>query len=436
MPESRRIVIVGGGFAGTDLARALRRQLPDGWEVLLFSRENHFVFTPLLAEVVGSAISPLHTVWPSREMAPSTLCRTVPVVHLDPDAREVLYRGPVGETLRERYDHLVIACGLATDLGVVKGMGAHGWPLKGLGDAVVLRNHLIQQLERAEAEPDAKRRAQLLSFAVVGGGFTGVELAGSLMDLFQDASRLYKRFSSEEVRVTLIDRGDRILSPLPEGLSRYADRSLQGRGIDIRTRTRVQEVRGDGLVLDRGEFVTAGTTISAVGNTVQQLVADTKLPLERGRILVSPEMRVQGYDDVWALGDCARVPNAWDGRDSPTLAQFAMRQATQLAENLVAVIAGRKPKPFQYHMQGMFAAIGHGKAVGNPFGVQVSGLPAYLMWRAIYWAKMPSWVRKTQIAVDWGLDLFFPRDIVEISTIPTSREPTGEGQATPGLPPM
>ncbi len=419
--DQKRILIIGCGFAGSDLAKVLGRKLPGDWEVVLFSRENHFVFTPLLAEVVGSAIDPRHVVWPVREMAPGVECRTVAVRTLDLDKRELVYARPDGSELRERWDHLVLACGLAVNLDMLPGMADNAWPLKTLGDALALRNHILQQLERAEVEPDPERRKQLLTFAIVGGGFTGVELAGSIMDLLIDASRFYKNFSRNDLCVRVVDGAPRILMPLPESLSEYAARELRARNVEVLNNQSVKEVRLDGIATGDGNLIEADTVITAVGNTVQPLLADTSLPLERGRLVVGGDMRVEGRDDIWALGDCAAVPNAFDDSISPTLGQFAIRQATLLAKNLEAAISGRETKPFHYHMQGMFAAIGHHRAVGNPLGYKVSGFPAYLAWRAIYWAKMPSVIRRIQIAIDWTLDLIFPRDIVEISTLRTGR---------------
>lgn len=419
--ERKRVVIVGGGFAGAALARSLGRRLPDDWEVLLFSRENYFIFTPLLAEVVASAIDPRHVVWSVREMARGAVCRTVTVRSLDLEKQDVVYTRPDGSELRERWDHLVLACGLAVNLELVPGMARNAWPLKTLGDALALRNRLVQQLEKAEAEPDPARRARLLSVAVVGGGFTGVELAGSIMDLWVDASRYYRNFRRQDLQVHLLDAGPRILGPLPESLSEYATRALRARNVEVLTGRAVKEVRRDGIVTGEGALVEADTAIIAVGNTMQPLLADTALPTERGRLVVGEDMRVPGRSDVWALGDCAAVPNAFDGRPSPTLAQFAIRQAKQLSDNIVAVISGRETKPFHHRMQGMFAAIGHRRAVGNPFGLRISGFPAYMAWRAIYWTKMPTVIRRIQIAIDWTLDLIFPRDIVEVSTLRTGR---------------
>ncbi|MFP6639705.1 MAG: NAD(P)/FAD-dependent oxidoreductase [Myxococcota bacterium] len=415
----QRIVIIGGGFAGADLARRLQHRLPSGWEILLYSRENHFVFTPLLPEVVGAAINPLHVVWPIREMARGATCRTAEVKSLDLEAKQIEYLGPDNELLTEEYDHLVLGCGLDVNLDLVPGMRAHGWALKTLGDAIVLRNHVIQQLERAEAEPHPEKRAEFLSFAVVGGGFTGVEVAGAIRDMLSDSVRFYKRFDREDIRVTILEAGPRVLGPLPESLSLYAQRKLESSGVDIRTGVAVSELKADGVVLGENDFLTAGTVIASIGNTMQKLLADSGLPNERGRILVEPTMQVKDHPGVWALGDCAAVPNAYDDRPSPTLGQFAVRQSKQLAANLLATIADRPTAPFSYHTRGMFAAIGHGRAVGNPFGIKITGFLAYMMWRGVYWSKMPSRARRIQIAFDWAWDLLFRRDIVELSTMTT-----------------
>ena len=242
----------------------------------------------------------------------------------------------------------------------------------------------------------------------------------------KDASAM----KTADFRVSLVDGGDRVLGPLPEKLSAYAQRELERQGVHVQTRAKVQAVRADGIALGDGTLIEATTTISAVGNAVQPLLAQTKLPMERGRLSVEGSMRVRGHQNIWALGDCAAVPNAHDGSISPTLGQFAARQASLLARNLAAVVAGREPSPFQYRPEGMFAAIGHSKAVGNPFGLQVSGLPAYFMWRGIYWLKMPTLARKLQVACDCFWDFFFPRDIVEISTFRTSVRPASVRSAS------
>lgn len=420
--KNQRIVIVGGGFAAVAAARGLAGKLPEGWEVVLYSEENHFVFTPLLTEVVGASINPLHCVWPLREMVSGVSYRTVPVVGLDLEAQELIYEERDGELRRDRWDHLVLAPGLAAHLDILPGLATHGWPLKVLGDALVLRNRLIGQLERAELEDDPEKRRRLLSFAVLGGGFTGSEVAGSMADLLKEASRFYERVDPSEISVHLVEMAPHILGMLPESLSEFAERKMRERGIDIRCGVKVESVSGKGLKLEGGETLSAKTVVAAVGNRIQPLLEGSGLPIERARLKVTPEMRVEGFETVWALGDCAAVPNAREGgRLSPPTAQYASRQGKRVAKNLLAVIAGREPKPFDYRPQGMFAAIGHRNAVGQVLGWKVSGFPAWFLWHGIYWSKMPTVTRKIQIALDWAINYLFRPDIVELSTLTTQR---------------
>ena len=416
MPEkTQRVVIVGGGFAGVEVAQNLRKKLPRSWEIVLFSRENHFCFTPLLTEVVGSSLNPLHVVWSIREMLEGVQCRTTPVTGFDFEKNEVMYQALEGPELRESYDHLVIAAGLPVRLEIIAGMAEHGWPLKTLGDAAALRNHLIAQLERAEVVEDPDSKAKLLSVAVVGGGFTGVEVAGAILDLYKDSCKFYSRISEGEINVHLVEGSPRILGPLPEALAKFAEKRMVERGMKVRAGVGVEAVEPDGIRLSGDELIRAGTVISAVGNGVHPLIANSGLEIERGRIVVTPEMRIESHPNVWALGDCAAVPNAYDDSISPTLGQFATRQARQLTRNITAVTSGGDPKPFRYRIQGVFCLIGHRNAVGQAFGLRFSGLAAWFLWHGIYWAKMPTLARKVQIAVDWSWNLFFPRDIVELS---------------------
>lgn len=416
----RRVAVVGGGFAGIDVARGLVEALPEGWEVVLYSRENHFVFTPLLSEVVSASVTPLHVVWPLRQMARGAIVRTAEVVEVDVRARQIVHRGPAGLE-REGYDELVLCPGLDARLDLVPGLSESAHPLKTLADAISLRNRLILQLERAEATHSDRERARLLSVCVIGGGFTGVETAASIAELFARCSRYYPSLATSSSRLTLVNRGDALLQQLPARLTGAAHRSLDERGIDVRLGVGVERLDPDGLHLDDGSVIEAGLVVSAAGSEPTALVSNSDLPIERGRIRVTPEMVVSGLDGVWALGDCAAVPNARDGRVSPPLAQFATRQATQLVRNVAGSIAGRPAAPFRYRSQGMFASLGHHDAVGQAFGLKVSGVPASILWHGIYWGKMPSVPRRVQIALDWAWSAIFPWAPVAIAGPPARR---------------
>jgi NADH dehydrogenase len=414
------IVILGGGFAGVYAARHLQGHL-GGRNIALFSQENHLVFTPLLGNVVGSSINPMHVVQPVRQMVRRAICRTAAVTAIDLQAREVQYRTPANQVARQPFSHLVLACGNAVKLDIIPGMAAHGWPLKTMGDALVLRNHVIGLLEKAQCEPDPDRRRQLLSVVVVGGGFSGVEVAGEIADLLKESARFYSDVPPSEVKVTLLHRGERILPELPESLGEFARQKMSARGIDIRLKSEAAAVTEWGVRLKGGGEVPAATVVCTIGTTANPLLTSAGLPLDRGRIKTEPDFRVSGFDNVWALGDCAAVPNAYDGKPSPPTAQFAVRQAKQLSRNLAAVLSGKPTEPFRYHPLGAFASIGNRRAVGLTFGLRFSGFPAWFLWRGIYLSKMPTLARKVQIAFDWLWQVFFPRDIVQLNLWQTER---------------
>jgi NADH dehydrogenase len=414
------IVILGGGFAGVYAARYLQRRVHDR-EIVLFSQENHLVFTPLLGNVVGSSINPMHVVQPVRQMVRRVNCRTAAVTEIDLEGHEVRYRTPANKPANQPYSHLVIACGNAVKLDIIPGMAAHGWPLKTMGDALVLRNHLIEILEKAQVETDPERRRQLLSVVVVGGGFSGAEVAGEIADLLKESCRFYSCVPREDVRVTLLHRGERILPELPPSLGDFALQKMTARGIDIRLKSEAAAVTEWGVRLKSGGEVPAATVVCTIGTTANPLLAAAGVPMERGRVKTEPDFHVAGLNNVWALGDCAAVPNEYDAKPSPPTAQFAVRQGRQLARNLAGAIAGKPTRPFRFHPLGAFASIGNRRAVGQVFGLKFSGLPAWFLWRGIYLSKMPTFARKVQIAFDWLWQIFFPRDIVQLNLWQTER---------------
>lgn len=409
----RHIVIIGGGFAGTTLARRLERRLPAGWGVVLVSQESYTTFNPMLAEVVGASVFPEHVIAPIRQMVRRTRFIMGTVTGVDHRRRVV-----VAETLagsREiQYEHLVFAFGTRANLSIVPGMEAHALPLKLIGDAMFIRNRVLQRVARIELESDPQERRRLGHFVVVGGGFSGVEVAGELADFLASARRYYPRVAADELAVTILQDGERLLPELPECLGRSARRSMAGRGIRVCLGARAAEVSSAGVTLASGEFVGSATVICTIGTRPNPVVERLGVPTQRGRIETGADMAVAGVADLWAIGDCALVRNAAGGQYSPPTAQFAVAQAAQLAENLVRRIAGLETWPFRHVSRGMMATTGHMKGVAQVFGLRLWGLPAWLTWRAYYLMRMPTFGRKLRIWVEWTWSMFFRADITHL----------------------
>jgi NADH:ubiquinone reductase (H+-translocating) len=413
--EAGRIVIVGGGFAGVTLAEDLNRRIGRDLEVVVISSENHMVFTPMLAEVAGRSLSGLDVVISGREIAPRATWLTARVTSVDLKKNEVEYIRPDGKIATLSYAHLVLACGSGVNLDVVPGMAAHAYTLRTVGDGLILGNEVIARFEQAAVEPGDAERQRLLTVVVVGGGFTGVEAAGHLFDLMRNIHPFYPQLKNNRPRMLLVQRGARIVPEFQhDSLSEFALRKLRQNGIEVRLNTDVKEVTAGYVHLGAAERVDTGLTLCAVGTAPVALVEKIGLPLQHGRLKTDPDMRVTNTANVWAFGDCAAVPNAWNTQISPPTAQFALRQAKQLAANLVRVRSGAATKPFQFRPQGLLATIGHHNGVAEIYRLRFSGLLAWFLWRAVYLMKIPTFRRKLNVVVDWTWDIFFKPNIVEV----------------------
>ncbi|TVQ94326.1 MAG: NAD(P)/FAD-dependent oxidoreductase [Chromatiaceae bacterium] len=411
---STRILIIGGGFAGARLARVLSRRLPRA-DVRLLSLENYLTYNPLLAEVVGASVLPGHVVAPLRQLAPRVRVQQVRVTAIDSSARRVYYRdhGADGPIDSLPYDQLVLACGSRANLDLVPGMAAHALPLKTVGDALHLRNRIIARLEQSELATDPHQQRWLTSFVVVGGGFSGVEVAGEISDFLVAARRWYPR-TGTRARVVLIHSGPHLLPELPPRLGRFTDLRLRRRGVETRLQTRCQAVDGQGVGLGDGERIAAGTVICTIGTRPNPLTEALPVPRARGRLQVGGDMSVPGLGGVWALGDCAAVPNAHGGQTCPPTAQFALRQAPLLAANITRTLRGEPTRPFAYHPRGLMAAIGHNRAVARVFGLNLSGFLPWLLWRGFYLLHVPTLGRKVRLYLEWNWAMFFPPDIAHL----------------------
>ncbi|HUN61696.1 MAG TPA: FAD-dependent oxidoreductase [Candidatus Sulfotelmatobacter sp.] len=412
-----RVVIIGGGFAAVKFAKTLRGKLrASECEILLFNRENHMVFHPLLADVAGASINVDAAAAPLRQMLPGVGCRTERVQRIDLAASEIKYDEGNGVLASLQYDHVIIACGADSNLGIIPGMTEHAFPFKVMRDAIDLRQHVVRQMEQAEATNDAERRCTFLHFIIVGAGFSGVEVAGELNELVRSSTRFYRNFHKEDVVVTMVHSQEQILPEVAPALREFARKKMEKAGITILLKTRAVAATHGGVELDDGRKLQGATIVCTIGTTPSVLVRNLNVPKEKGRIRTAPEMRIEGQTNAWALGDCALIINDFDKKPSPTTGQFAERQGRQAALNLVRILRGEPTKPFRFKMLGQLCSIGGYSAVAEMFGMRVSGFPAWFMWRGVYLLKLPTWSRRCKVALDWTWDVLFPRDLSFLNT--------------------
>jgi NADH:ubiquinone reductase (H+-translocating) len=418
-----RIVIIGGGFAGVKCARTLSRALGDSVELVLFSRDNHMVFQPLLPDVAGSSLNPRAVAPPLRQLLPRVLCRTEIVQRIDLAASTLVHEGHDGAPRSMAYDHLVIACGNVVNLNLLPGMASHALPLKTIGDAIAMRAHVMQQLDKADlAETEALRR-YYLTFIVVGGGFSGVEVAGEINDLLHGVRRLYPNVRREDIRVALLHGMPEILPEVSAKLRRFAHERMVKNGVDVITSLAVTEVTSRGARLADGRKIEGATIICTVGTTSNPLVAALDVPKERGRLLAEPDMHLRDHANVWAIGDCALVKNARDGQFAPPTAQFGERMGRQCAQNIIRVLRGETTQPFDYQPVGVACGIGGHNAVAEIMGFKFSGFIAWWMWRSSFLLKIPTLTQKLKVGFDWAWELVFPRDLSHFR--PAQSDPIG-----------
>ncbi|MBI2514053.1 MAG: FAD-dependent oxidoreductase [Opitutae bacterium] len=416
-----RIVIIGGGFGGVKCAQTLRKHLRDAdAEIVLFNRENHLVFSPLLADAVGSSLNLQDVIVPLRQLLPRVICRTEEVLHVDLAANEVEFVAHDGSPARYGYDHVVIAAGAVANLNVVPGMADHAFALKTVGDAAVLRTHVLQQLERAEVCDDPEKRRWYLSFIIVGGGYSGVEAAGEINDLVRGSLRFFHHIRAGDVTVTLLHSRAQLLPEISPSLREFACEKMRAAGVTVQLNCRVTLATGEGVGTGDG-FVRGGTIVCTIGSTAAPFVERMDAPKEKGRLLSEPNMRLRGRANAWAVGDCALIVNARDGQLSPPTGQFAERQGRQCAQNILRVLHGLPTEPFSFRQLGQLCSIGGHRAVAEMFGLRLSGFWAWFAWRGVYLFKLPSWGRRIQVGADWAWLLLFPRDLAYIRTDPTER---------------
>jgi len=410
--EKVKIVVLGGGFAGAKCANILSKKLDlDSNEIILFNKENHMVFHPLLAEVVGGSLDPDLVTTPLRQLIPKVKCRTEEVHSVDLENNLVKYENNSGIYDTLKYDYIVICCGSAVNLSIIPGMQDHAFPIKTVGDAIALRVHVIEQLEKAEVEDDPKAKQLLLSFIIIGGGFSGVEVAGEINDLVRDSNRFYQNIDEKEVKVTLVHGGDQILPEVSPSLRDFAQKKMEKAGVTFILGSNASFVTNRGVGYGENGIVEGNTVVGAVGNTMPSVIKRLNVEKERGRIINEPDMRIKGYSNAWAIGDCSYTINNFNSKPSPPTGQFAERQGNQTAENIIRVMKGEETKPFSFNPIGLLCSIGGNNAVAEIKGFKISGFIAWFMWRAVYLFKLPKFSKKVKVGLDWFWDIFFARDL-------------------------
>jgi NADH:quinone reductase (non-electrogenic) len=424
--SKKRILILGGGFGGVYTARHLESLFKrrSDVEIVLVSRDNFLLMTPLLFEVFSGTLDLRHCSFPVRAYLQTTRFVEASVKSIDLE-RRVVHLEVAGERGELAFDQLVLALGAMTNREMIPG-SENAATFKTLADALLLRAHVIERFERADVEPDAQRKRRQLTFAIIGGGLVGVELLGEMSAFVDGIAPLYKHLGREEVRLVLLQYSDHIMPEIDRKLSDYGARVLgKRRGVDIRTNTPVRAIEPGKVILGPSpskkevvaeeKTIDADTIILAAGVVPNPVVAG--LPVEkdkRGHIVVDGSMRCPSHPEVWALGDCAFIPGP-DGKPYPNLAQHALREAKVLAQNIARVLNGQPPQPFVYDTLGMMGSLGHSKAFGQMLGVRVRGVLAWFVRRTYYLMQMPGWSRRLRIMIDWTFALLFRPDIVKIS---------------------
>jgi NADH:ubiquinone reductase (H+-translocating) len=414
---TNRILILGGGFAGLYTAMELEKTMArdPGVEITLVNRENFFLFTPMLHEVAASDLDLTAIVNPVRKMLKRAGFFEGEVEAIDLSRKRVVVsHGYDHHQHSLTYDHLVIGIGSVTNLYELPGLDERTLTMKSLGDAIRLRNHLIEHLEEADSECVTGKNP-LLTFVVAGGGFAGTETVGALNDFVRDALPSYSHLKESMLRVVLVHAGAVILPELGEKLGAYAQKKLAERGVEIRINTKVKALSGRGVELSDGTIIESHTVVWTAGTSPNPLLQELPCKKEHGRVVVDQYMEVVGWPGVWALGDCAAVPNSSTGKAYPPTAQHALRQGKVLARNISAAIGEGPKRPFVFSTLGQLAAIGKRAGVANILGVKFSGFLAWWIWRTIYLSKLPRFEKKLRVALDWTLDLLFSKDIVQFS---------------------
>lgn len=419
MAAQARVVIIGGGFGGVQTAKHLEKLVGDGAEIVLVNQDNYMLYTPLLPEAAAGVLQPRHIGVPLRKVLKRSRLLVGETTHVDLDARTVSVQPPEGPERTVGWDRLVLAPGSISRKFPIPGLAEYAYGFKNLAEAVHVRNHVIRQLELADASDDPSERRCRCTFVVVGAGYAGTELVAELQYMVRRALRNYPRLHPSDLRWLLADVAPAVLPELGPALGKRALGILRKRGVEVRLNTTVEEVAEDWIKLSGGELVTTRTFVWTAGVTPDPLVAKLGLPTNpQGRLACDAYTRVEGRDDVFALGDAAAIPDPNDpARPTPPTAQFAVRQGKICARNVAASLGTGAPVPYSYRGLGLLVGLADRQAVARVLGRPVSGYPAFLLTRAYHLAALPTLGRKLRVLNDWVLAAGGPPDIAELGTL-------------------
>lgn len=420
----KRVLIVGGGFAGMYAAMEMKRLADAGHRITLVSAENFMQYQPFLPEVASGTIDPRAVVVPLRSVLKHVNVVVGEVTTIDHVARHAELMIRDGSTVGIDYDIVVLAAGSWSRVLPVPGLAERGIGFKTVQEAIYLRNHVLSRLDIAAETEDAEHRDAALTFVVVGAGYAGVEALGELEDLARDAMRSYPAHRRNTMRWVLVEASDRILPELPPDLAAYARDHLRERGIEVLVGTRLESADEGTIRLSDGQTFAADTLVWTAGVKPAPIAASAGLPLsEHGRVSVDDHLRVIGVPDAWAAGDIAAVPDRTTGGLAPPTAQHAIREGRQLGRNLTASILGGELRPFEWRNVGGVCSLGRYKGVANVMGVKVKGFAGWLLHRSYHLWAMPTMGRRVRIALDWTIALLFPRDVAQLGSFEHPREP-------------
>ncbi|WP_277669661.1 NAD(P)/FAD-dependent oxidoreductase [Saccharomonospora viridis] len=420
----KRILIAGGGYVGLYTALQLQKNMQPGEvEVTVVNPENFMVYRPLLPEVASGTLEPRHAVVPLRAVLRKSQFVSGTLTGLDVERRVATVQPPAGPTREFEYDELVLGLGATSKLLPIPGLVDHGIGFNSLAEAAYLRDHVLGQLELAHATNDPELRRCALTFVFVGGGYTGVEAIAELQDMAVDVLEGYPGLDPAEMRWILIEAMDRILGTVSGDLAELATTELTARGIDIRTGTLLESAENGRLQLSDGTKLTTDTLVWVAGTRPQSILGELGLPVdERGRVVVDDTLRVNGHANIWSAGDCAAVPDLVKGGTCPPSAQYAVRQARQLGDNLLRTVRGQAVKSFRYRSRGEFVTLGKNKAVAEVLGCKINGSLAWTLRRAYYATQIPMLNRTVRVLGDWLIGMPFGHDVVDFGS---REEPRG-----------